>query len=67
MCVNIDFQSGITLIDTPGIGQDSTDSSIVKEYVKANDVFGFIFTIQSSAGGGVNQQVDVFQFLPHSP
>ena len=44
-------------MDTPGVGENTKDSEIVRNYVDKNNVFGFIFTIHTSAGSGVNLKV----------
>ena len=44
-------------MDTPGVGENVQDSEIVRNYIAKNNVFGFIFTIHTSAGSGVNLKV----------
>ena len=47
------FQSGIVLIDTPGIGENITMENVLLDYVKKKHVFGFIFVIKCNDSGGV--------------
>ena len=51
------FQSGVSLVDSPGIGENTEMGNVVKDYVMKNDVFGFVFTVASNRAGGVLNKV----------
>ena len=45
------FQTGITIVDSPGIGESEQMTRLVTEYMPK--AFGFIYVINSSNAGGV--------------
>ena len=50
-------QSGIVLIDTPGIGENAVMENVLLDYVQKKNVFGFVFVIKCNDSGGVLQRV----------
>ena len=48
-------QSGVTLVDTPGIGEDKVMDSVTFNYVKDTFVNGFIYVVKSDTAGGVQE------------
>ena len=40
-------------MDTPGIGENNTMTSVLLDYVRDNDVYGFLYVIKSDNAGGV--------------
>ena len=40
-------------VDTPGIGESDNMEQLLLDYIRQNDVFGFIFTIKCDDAGGV--------------
>ena len=51
------LQSGITLVDTPGVGENKEMWEVLTEYVTKKEVFGFIFAIKCDDSGGVLTRV----------
>ena len=47
------FQSGIVIIDSPGVGESEIMDEIVTEYLPR--AFAFIYTINCSNAGGVQK------------
>ncbi|KAK3101580.1 hypothetical protein FSP39_004599 [Pinctada imbricata] len=47
------LEEGIVIVDTPGIGENKTMVTRVKEYLKKS--FGFIYVVNSSNAGGVHE------------
>lgn len=50
---DLPFQSGITLVDTPGIGENDEMKQVLLNYVEQNEIYGFIYVIKSDNAGGV--------------
>ena len=51
------FQSGISLLDTPGVGESESVTQVLLDYVQKHDVFGFIFVIKCDDAGGILPRV----------
>ena len=49
----------MSLIDSPGIGENTEMGNVVKDFVMKNDVFGFLFTVASNRAGGVLNKVGI--------
>ncbi|XP_063436025.1 uncharacterized protein LOC134717044 [Mytilus trossulus] len=49
------LESGIVLIDTPGIGENDDMDVVVEKFVDENQVTGFIYMIKSDNAGGVDE------------
>ncbi|XP_035668162.1 uncharacterized protein LOC118410490 [Branchiostoma floridae] len=49
------LKGGITIVDTPGVGENETLSSMVKSYLPT--AFGFIYVINSGNAGGVQDRL----------
>ncbi|XP_059172406.1 uncharacterized protein LOC131953293 isoform X2 [Physella acuta] len=47
------LKSGVTLVDTPGIGEDEHMDDITMSYVKSTHASAFIYIIKSDNAGGV--------------
>jgi hypothetical protein len=47
----------VTLVDSPGVSEEGQIRGILSDYVKNNDPFGFIFTLDCSRGGGLLPKV----------
>lgn len=47
------LQSGLTFIDTPGIGENTTMGSVLLKYIEKHDIYGFVYVIKSDNSGGV--------------
>ena len=45
------------LVDTPGVGENVAMGTVLLDYVKKKDVFGFIFVIKCDDSGGVLNRV----------
>ena len=47
------------MVDSPGIGESKEMGNVLKNFVKNNDVFGFVFTIASNRAGGMLHKVSI--------
>jgi hypothetical protein len=47
------FQQGITIVDTPGIGESQAMEDLVTDFIAKNQVHGFVFVIKTDNAGGV--------------
>ena len=47
------FQKGVTIIDSPGVGESEVMDEVVTEYLP--QAFGFIYVINSANAGGVQK------------
>lgn len=48
-------QAGIYIVDSPGIGESASMEQRVTDYMDEEDVFAFIYVIQSDNAGGVSK------------
>ena len=55
--LTISFQSGITLLDTPGVGESKLLTKTFMDYVEKHDEFGFIFVMKCNDAGGILSRV----------
>ena len=51
----LNFQNGLVLIDSPGIGENDGMDTVIETFVDTNQVMGFIYIIKSDNGGGVDE------------
>ncbi|XP_061187110.1 uncharacterized protein LOC133195272 [Saccostrea echinata] len=49
------LRSGIVLVDSPGIGENSAMDSVVTQFVSQHHIMGFIYVIKSDNAGGVDE------------
>lgn len=56
------LQSGVTLVDTPGIGENEAMTSCTLEYVKKNSAAAYIYVIKTDNAGGVHDD-RILEFL----
>ncbi|KAK7103016.1 hypothetical protein V1264_021151 [Littorina saxatilis] len=48
------LQSGVTLVDTPGIGENETMYNCTMNYVKGNNAAAYVYVIKTDNAGGVH-------------
>ena len=48
-------QSGVTLVDTPGIGEDEEMDAVTLTFVKSVQASGFVYVIKADNAGGVQE------------
>ena len=51
--IAVALQSGVALVDTPGIGENNEMKQVLLDYIEKNNVYGFIYVIKSDNAGGV--------------
>lgn len=49
------LKSGIVLVDSPGIGENSAMDSVITHFVSEHHIMGFIYVIKSDNAGGVDE------------
>ncbi|CAG5126119.1 unnamed protein product, partial [Candidula unifasciata] len=49
------LKSGVTLVDTPGIGEDEKMDNVTMNFVRFNHASAFIYIIKSDTAGGVQE------------
>ncbi|XP_055881229.1 uncharacterized protein LOC106051846 isoform X2 [Biomphalaria glabrata] len=49
------LKSGVTLVDTPGIGEDDNMDNVTMSFVKSTQASAFIYVIKSDTAGGVQE------------
>ncbi|ESO95800.1 hypothetical protein LOTGIDRAFT_160347 [Lottia gigantea] len=49
------LQTGITIVDTPGFGENNTLNDKVVRFISSSSITGFIYLIRTDTGGGVEE------------
>jgi len=49
------LQTGVYIVDSPGVGENSAMDKLLLDYVSNNEIFAFIYVIKSDNAGGVQE------------
>jgi len=49
------FQSGLVLVDTPGVGENEFLEAELTTFISGHDILGFIYIIKTDNAGGVQE------------
>ena len=49
------FQSGLVLVDTPGIGENEFLESELMNFISENTILGFMYIIKTDNAGGIQE------------
>ena len=61
---SISFESGLVLLDTPGIGENEFLENYLLDYIKTHQILGFLYIIMSDAAKCVAEdRVSLFKSL----
>ncbi|OWF42783.1 uncharacterized protein LOC110460595 [Mizuhopecten yessoensis] len=49
------LRCGIVIVDSPGIGENEAMDSVIADFIRENEIMGYIYVIKSDNSGGVDE------------